>query len=384
MSCMERKNDASSAENEAAESLLALVKMNPSTEKILNVQKSCEKNDHMNPTSGTDTFHSDIHIITSASQEKNMELEQSSGSSTPTCTIPRKRSVVIPEKELLLSTASSTSQTSIGQVNPPTSLKCVPEVLMYLLLERKHKDVIHFLSDESTFVIVNVNTFSKHLMKQYFNLTKFGCFVGKLERWGFKHWIDYSNKNCNIFYHPLFKKSDFASLEKIKYIPRSKDGGSISLTCTNLSSNDTLSMHTGNRFPSSIHDTAATLRNVVNRCHELSTLCHTQGSRDSPLFAEGIIPQSAVSSATKDIVEAAIECLMRDEDHTKNLLARRGGEIRQPNVSNEIERMVRIARTLGPPTNLPNTSQSFNNPEECAILPTSCVKEESTCLLKKT
>ena len=90
------------------------------------------------------------------------------------------------------------------------------------------------------------------------------------------------------------------------------------------------------------------------------------------------------NSATKDIVEAAIECLMRDEDHTKNLLARRGGEIRQPNVSNEIERMVRIARTLGPPTNLPNTSQSFNNPEECAILPTSCVKEESTCLLKKT
>ncbi len=244
------------------------------------------------------------------------------------------------------STAASPSQSSLNISSHGIEIpaKCVPEVLMHLLLQPEYNSIMHFLHDNRTFVIENVNEFGVNLMKQYFKLTKFGCFVGKLERWGFTHYTD-SERNCHMFHHPLFIRNDWMSLAKIKYSPRStiantvKDDVNDRKQMSRVPLSTALGLSQGSGFQTSIHDTAAKLRNEVNRCHELSTLC--------PMDIEGIIPQSAVCKITKEIVDAAIECLMRDEDHTANLLARRGNEIRQPNIPSEIERMVHSINTLG-------------------------------------
>ncbi len=99
-----------------------------------------------------------------------------------------------------------------------------PEVLMHLLLDPEHYSAMHFLPNGDEFVICNVKGFVKSLMKKHFRLTKFGCFIGKLQRWGFTLTSEGLDPELYVFRHPLFRKNDPESLKKMKYCPRSSKG----------------------------------------------------------------------------------------------------------------------------------------------------------------
>ncbi len=357
---MDYTHDTPCTESEAAESLLALLHVHPKkfdqgTEKVASEGTQHGSQDYCSEDIIADAkknYISHNHVNATDSCDRQDAKSSNKCNDSDVTHFPEK-----VEISPAASTAGSSSQSSINTISShaiPVPVKCVPEVLMHLLLQPEYSNIMHFLNDNRTFVIENVNKFGVNLMKQYFKLTKFGCFVGKLERWGFTHYTD-NERNCHMFYHPLFIRNDWTSLAKIKYSPRSTIANTVKKDCVNdrkqisrVPHSTAAGISQGSGFQAtSIHDTAAKLRNEVNRCHELSSLC--------PMSIEGIIPQSAVCNATKEVVEAAIECIMRDEDHTANLLARRGNEIRQPNTSSDIERMVRSINTLDTSSNFSST-----------------------------
>lgn len=357
-----RTNHLPREESEAAESLLALLRVKRNAH---HNQQNNDQPPHLDISAGSGTDDTlDVQnqsfnqgLSSHSNFQHNVDHIANLETTSPSNFVSGDINDTLKTQEIQFSsnnTFASPSEQAKGSIlleAYESLLKTVPGILMKILLEQEYREVLFFLSDNNTFVIENVYKFTTHLMKQYFKLTKFGCFVGKLERWGFRHSTDSSNREVHIFHHPLFIKGNYESLAKIKYSPRSNSTKESHMDSPIvLGSSNLLDVSgfpgkgVGMGFQTSIHDTAAKLRNEVNRCQELSSLCHSlQASRNRAIGVDGIIPQSAVSNATKDIVEAAIECLMRDEDHTESLLARRGNEIRQPNVMMGIERIMRTS-----------------------------------------
>jgi len=182
----------------------------------------------------------------------------------------------------------------------------VPDVLMRLLLDPENHSTLSFLPHNRAFAVSNAKAFSKFLMRRKFKLTKFGCFVGKLQRWGFTHHSDASNPECHLFYHPHFIKDDWKSLLKIKYSPRSNKEDAAKLNCSIPGEGSSFSLRRGNlQFQA--------IQRAINRHIELTTMC------DSLRRMPGVAPAQQdpgnnQGTRTKNIINAAIECLMHDED----------------------------------------------------------------------
>jgi hypothetical protein len=207
-----------------------------------------------------------------------------------------------------------------GKVLPSSkkgsAITTTPEVLMHLLLDPENYSAMHFLPSGDALVICNVKEFLKSLMNKYFRLTKFGCFIGKLERWGFTHTSEGLDPELHVFRHPLFRKNDPESLNKMKYCPRSSKGMNRS-TFPYLGTNSRTQKGSS---PTSI-DSASfqSIQDTMNRHVELSTMySDIQRSQDVSQRASPIFVAPAV--ATKNIVDAAIACLQRDGIMPRNAI----------------------------------------------------------------
>ncbi len=263
----------------------------------------------------------------------------------------------------------------VGVVAPMSKADCVtkkikshqvPMVLMHLLTDedrqREHMNTMFFLPDNSYFVIRNNNEFSQFIMPKYFQMTKFGCFIKKLERWGFTHTLINKKGDQHLFHHPFFSRNKWDLLQNVQYTPMRGEAAQ-----KNKKSSTSGTSTTTTRTPSIAHkkdsrrmsesacstDTKASLQSSIHRelilsrqletglaalnkirdlaSPSLSASCSSLMPRVSPAVPNSICFQSqtAMNNATKDIVAKAIDCLLHDEEHTRDLLARRGDELRQ-------------------------------------------------------
>jgi len=242
-----------------------------------------------------------------------------------------------------LVTSSSFVQTSsTSNMNPQN----VPYALMKLLTNKEHIDTLCFLPDNYKFAVINSKKFSKEIMPKYFQLTKFGCFVNKLERWGFTHHADINNEK-HVFFHPLFRNGDWGSISLIRYTParaRSGDRSSNKRRVEPVSSIESRDLKVPRMELSLSHGFLSPLEQDYQKfqmLHQLDTRLamfqNTINSRNRPLSygsyqqiddvmktSDAVKPmtsidsltQEQVNSATKSIVAGAIDCLLRDEHHT--------------------------------------------------------------------
>lgn len=220
------------------------------------------------------------------------------------------------------SSASESSKSSNGERKSLSSYqlhtKNVPEILMHLLLDPLNQSIMSFQEDRSSFAIHNVKKFSDTFLKKYFKLTKFGCFLGKLERWGFSHRSIGSDLDRYIFTHPSFKENDWTSLEKVNYAPRSnrtKMKPRPRQRCHSVSrSRSDSRTYTSNCHELNDSITLDSIQATIDRHVELSaSLLYMNATKEISNLQIGIPPL-----ASKTIVDAAIACLRRDEAFSRN------------------------------------------------------------------
>ena len=81
-----------------------------------------------------------------------------------------------------------------------------PEKLMQAMLDNKDDQVVAWLPDGRSFVIVDPDLFCSRVLKETFKEVKYPSFVRKLQRWGFVRLTSGTGTDC--FYHPLFQKGN--------------------------------------------------------------------------------------------------------------------------------------------------------------------------------
>lgn len=188
-------------------------------------------------------------------------------------------------------------------------------------------------------------------MPRHFNISKFRTFVRKLERWGFTQIKDPTKTDDHLkFFHPLFRRDQQDELLKIS--PRSLSRrSSIALPSSTNTMNEGPPQRIETLKAPRRSSTGSGLGNIqvaINRNLDLSNnlqqrmqvLCNERDcpsldlkrvslGYDNPSFQSVSLSQTEVNNATKNVVAAAIQCLMHDEHHTLNLLARRGHELKR-------------------------------------------------------
>lgn len=96
------------------------------------------------------------------------------------------------------------------------------ESLMCLLLDDEYSQILTFLPDGLSFGIINSKVFADDVMPNVFGIRNVSSFVRKLHRWGFERILDKKTHNVDVFRHPLFRKGDWASCQKIKCCGRQR------------------------------------------------------------------------------------------------------------------------------------------------------------------
>lgn len=267
------------------------------------------------------------------------------------------------------SSCPTTRPTTIANPNPNSKHKdSFPVALMKLLDDPTNDDVLTYLPDGESFVIVDPKKFTTDLMPQHFQVARFSTFTRRLKRWGFAQDApanhpgettpDREAANNAPYRHAKFRRGDMEACRKMrcKYQSRVKFAGGVKFNTA-----------TG---PASV---CATVTNHLDLKNKTSLLTHPQhqhlklplilgpkislhlssqapvqakvapppGSRRRPLereikmqveyaqrlrlqaalqkraieaggSMEGIIPQRTVDCATKAVVGAAIASIKRD------------------------------------------------------------------------
>jgi hypothetical protein len=78
--------------------------------------------------------------------------------------------------------------------------KTFPVLLMETITAHYNEDIVSWLPDGRSFVIVNPDLFVDAILKKTFKDCKYASFVRKLNRWGF------ARITTHCFYHPLFQR----------------------------------------------------------------------------------------------------------------------------------------------------------------------------------
>ena len=94
-----------------------------------------------------------------------------------------------------------------------------PEKFMAALVKHEaNEDVVAWLPDGKSFVIVNPELFVKQVLAPVFKHSKYASFVRKLHRWGFQRLTSGSGTDC--FHHPMFCKHRQELVKSISCMPR--------------------------------------------------------------------------------------------------------------------------------------------------------------------
>ena len=87
-----------------------------------------------------------------------------------------------------------------------------------LVKHESNDDVVAWLPDGKSFVIVNPELFVKQVLAPVFKHSKYASFVRKLHRWGFQRLTSGSGTDC--FHHPMFCKHRKELVKSISCMPR--------------------------------------------------------------------------------------------------------------------------------------------------------------------
>lgn len=233
-------------------------------------------------------------------------------------------------------TSKSENRTNSGKFLP------MPEILMRLLLDPVFEDMITFLPDESSFVVLSPQVFSSLILPRFFSMTRFTSFVRKLEHYGFEQFEFYGITRHPAFRHPLFRKNEPELCQRILFKSSRKNNKN---SVTKRSNKTTRSIGNGDNTSVRTQDEGkkkkekgplnrqlilkAQLRAREEEHNELSTKDNVPFDRNNFRRSfQKISPEDDVIKATRSIVGAAIDCLLVDEDHTRNLLARHSLRLR--------------------------------------------------------
>ena len=113
------------------------------------------------------------------------------------------------------------SNRNIISSEPPS----FPVILMAILTSPQNEELIAFLSDEQSFIVIDPITLQNDVLPRHFeedppNLEQF---TACLEKWGFETVNDPNYPNVNVYRHPMFRKGDWEGCLKIQ-LPVSERG----------------------------------------------------------------------------------------------------------------------------------------------------------------
>ncbi|GKY91099.1 hypothetical protein MPSEU_000082700 [Mayamaea pseudoterrestris] len=101
-----------------------------------------------------------------------------------------------------------------------------PEKFMDALMRHDaNENIVAWLPDGKSFVIVDPKLFVKIVLGPVFKHTKYASFVRKLHRWGFQRMTSGSGTEC--FYHPLFQRNRKDLASRLTCTPRENITGKI-------------------------------------------------------------------------------------------------------------------------------------------------------------
>jgi hypothetical protein len=103
-------------------------------------------------------------------------------------------------------------------LKPRLKVRSFPVKLMAAILHSSDEDIIAWLSDGKSFVVVNPDDFVNTILKPAFKECKYASFVRKLHRWGFVRLTSGNGTDC--FHHPLFQKHRPDLCSKMTCTPR--------------------------------------------------------------------------------------------------------------------------------------------------------------------
>ena len=217
----------------------------------------------------------------------------------------------------------------------------LPETLMALLCDPVYQDMLTFLPDDTTFAILRPKVFASLLLPRFFSMSKLSSFVSKLELWGFKKVNDGPKIGFQRFRHPLFRKDNWELCRKIKLQsrPKAKKSRKSSPQSQSLKPNyysnlieDIISQDAKVEEPEqqSKEVRQLALQAQLRALQREESQLTAKKSQKRRLSLQTSSSAGDVIEATKDIVGAAIDCLLVDEDHTRSLLARHSLSLQQP------------------------------------------------------
>jgi hypothetical protein len=151
--------------------------------------------------------------------------------------------------------------------------KTFPVKLMETIRSHYDEDIVAWLPDGRSFVIVNPEKFVEKILAPNFKDCKYSSFVRKLNRWGFARLTSGTGTDC--FYHALFQRERIDLCAQMMCIPRNDSARK-------------KAPPTGT--PSSESASAATMRMDSNQPMDSSTLALSSGSRPSLQGVEKFIP----------------------------------------------------------------------------------------------
>jgi hypothetical protein len=281
----------------------------------------------------------------------------------------------------------------------------MPVILMRMLTDKAYKNTIFFLPDGKTFAITNTFRFTVEILWNYCQFITFSDFLSALDRWGFTHTI--LENDQHLFSHPLFLKDDWVSLHVFLRAAESRQASeafcsSRSRPSRKRKNNDNInndgihaqmiktpkirqneSTHGSLQLPSSLStnnhhqelnavsrqiETELAVLNSMNNQSALSLNAINDATLsasslyapDAPLVPITTMDNSYaemstvdVNHATKDIVTKAIDCLLFDENHTREMIAQRGQELQKRRFSLNNHVFQTISNGLSMPGNLP-------------------------------
>jgi hypothetical protein len=96
--------------------------------------------------------------------------------------------------------------------------KTFPVKLMEAITSHYDEDIVAWLPDGRSFVVVDAEAFVEKILTLHFKDCKYASFVRKLNRWGFARLTSGTGTDC--FYHPLFQRERIDLCAQMLCMPR--------------------------------------------------------------------------------------------------------------------------------------------------------------------
>lgn len=143
-------------------------------------------------------------------------------------------SVKIPmDVEVVAETPATSPSASLTRNNKNKDAKkqTFAELLMSVLEDPVHEEIMGWMPDGMAFTIRNHKRFTLELMPKVFNIRNMSSFVRKLGRWGFQRVHEKETRNSDIFKHPEFQRGSWETCKsKVKCVGRSQAADAIATT----------------------------------------------------------------------------------------------------------------------------------------------------------